>query len=220
MTRRPSSSARLAAVPRRARDPGRWNAALALPLWVHCPRCDGAARIDAGGTFACLGCGERLGPGREREARRPSHWVMPHYQRPKCGECGTMLPWGPLPNGVERGGKLFARVKCPECGHRTEFDAHRADPPRHLQNPRPQGEEPMRRFFTARVGGHFLTVNNLAHLAALEAWLGAELRERGPVAGLTWAARLPRWMKARRARPKVLKALAAMRRKAEKAGMT
>jgi|GEM_PF-1222226 len=220
MSRPSSSSARLAAVPRRARDPGRWQAAWAVPIWVHCPRCDGPARIDAGGTFACLECGYRLGPVRERAERKPSHWVMTHYQRPKCGECGTMLPWGPLPNGIERDGKLFARVKCPSCAHRTEFAAHRTDPPWRLQRPRPAGDEPMRRFLTARVGGHFLSVNNLAHLAALEAWLGAELRERGPVAGLTWAARLPRWMKAKTARPKMLKALAAMRKKAEQAGIT
>jgi DNA-directed RNA polymerase subunit RPC12/RpoP len=206
-------------VPRRAQDPGRWDAALGNPVWVHCPRCDGAAKIGDGGTLACLKCGHRLGPVRERAERKPSHWVMTRYLEPKCAQCGERVPRGPLPNSAIVDGELVARVKCTNCGHVTEHRAHRTEPPWHLQKPRPEASEPMQLFLKANVGGHVLSANNLAHLEALEAWLGATLRERGPVAGLTWAARLPRWMKAKHARPKVLKALAALRRKAEAAGI-
>ena len=206
-------------MPRRARDPGRWQRALAVPIWVHCPRCDGAASIGEGGTFACLKCGYRLGPVRPRAERKPGNWVKTHYQRPKCAQCGDQLPWGPMPNGAIVDGKLVARVRCPNCGHVTEHLAHRTDPPWPLRNLGPAASKPMPLFLKANVGGRTLSANNLAHLEALEAWLGATLRERGPVAGLTWAARLPRWMKAKHARPKVLKALAALRRKAEAAGI-
>jgi predicted RecB family nuclease len=64
-----------------------------------------------------------------------------------------------------------------------------------------------------------LVVHNREHLEALETWLGAEHRQRGPVAGLTMMARLPRWMKAARAREDVLKALAELREQAQSEGL-
>ena len=55
--------------------------------------------------------------------------------------------------------------------------------------------------------------------ASLEDWLGAKVRERGPRAGLTMMARLPRWMKASTNRTKVLRGLAQLRELAEKSGI-
>ncbi|NCP17830.1 MAG: hypothetical protein GW855_01565 [Erythrobacter sp.] len=62
-------------------------------------------------------------------------------------------------------------------------------------------------------------MNNLAHLDALEDWLGAKVRERGPQPGLTMMAKLPRWMKASTNRDKVLRGLAQLRDRAQKAGI-
>jgi len=62
-------------------------------------------------------------------------------------------------------------------------------------------------------------VDNLAHLAVLEDYLGAKVRERGPVRGLTMMARLPAWMKAATMRPKILRGLTHLRERAEKAGI-
>ena len=77
----------------------------------------------------------------------------------------------------------------------------------------------LRRYLETQVAGETLWVLNLAHLEALEDWLGAKVRERGPQAGLTMMARLPRWMKASTNRTKVLRGLAQLRELAEKSGI-
>ena len=70
-----------------------------------------------------------------------------------------------------------------------------------------------------QVAGETLWVLNLAHLDALEDWLGAKVRERGPQSGQTMMAKLPRWMKASTNRSKVLRGLAQLRELAEKSGL-
>ncbi|KLE36095.1 hypothetical protein AAW00_04175 [Aurantiacibacter luteus] len=77
----------------------------------------------------------------------------------------------------------------------------------------------MRRFLETQVAGETLWVNNLAHLDAIEQWIGAAVRERGDRPGLTMMARLPRWMKASTNREKVLRGLANLRERAQRAGI-
>jgi hypothetical protein len=59
-------------------------------------------------------------------------------------------------------------------------------------------------------GGHLLWANNQSHLAYLESYIGAALRERpeGP-SGLSWY--LPAWMKHAKHRDEVLRSLARLR---------
>lgn len=77
----------------------------------------------------------------------------------------------------------------------------------------------LRRYLETQVAGETLWVLNLAHLDALEDWLGAKVRERGSQPGLTMMARLPRWMKVSTNREKVLRGLANLRERAEKEGI-
>jgi hypothetical protein len=54
----------------------------------------------------------------------------------------------------------------------------------------------------------------------LDAYLGASLRERAVgLSAMTMMARLPRWMKAAAARPKLRRAFDRLREKAEQAGI-
>lgn len=59
--------------------------------------------------------------------------------------------------------------------------------------------------------GHELWAFNAKHLAALEEWIGAALRERTPDHNKSFASRLPRWMVLAKNRPHVLRALARLR---------
>jgi RNase P subunit RPR2 len=181
---------------------------------VHCPECDGGARLDGCGV-SCGQCGymtiQKVG---ERRAR----WVRPQQRAPRCSFCGTLLPERATPTGFEREGALMARVTCPACASAMDFPAYPASPPAGNRTAA-RAERSVRLYLTAQVAGRTLWVDNLAHLALLEEWLGASLRERGPVRGLTMMARLPHWMKAATNRPKILRALAALRAKAEEAGL-
>jgi hypothetical protein len=191
--------------------------------WVHCPRCDGPARI-ADRRLACLRCSYIEGG--PKPNRRRLRDVMLEKRRPVCErkDCGAPLPnYGP-PVRAGTGEALLAHVKCPTCGHVGRYPALPIEPSdvarargAFFAFRRLPGGTP---YLSRRIGAHTLVVHNLAHLDALEQWLGAKLRERGPVAGLTMMARLPRWMKAASARPGVIKALADMREQALREGLT
>jgi hypothetical protein len=78
-------------------------------------------------------------------------------------------------------------------------------------------------YLTASVRGHQLWVYNLTHLDALTEWLGAPLRERpssGPYRNQTMMSRLPDWMTSASARPHVLRALAKLRDRAVREGLS
>jgi len=192
------------------------------PRWVHCPRCDGPARI-AERRLVCtrcshVECGPKPGP---RRLRR----VMLEKNRPACERrsCGAPIPVQGPPVRGGTGGALLAQVKCPTCGHVGRYPALPVEligvarTHAGVSAFRPSlGGAP---YLTRRLGRHSLVVHNLAHLDALETWLGAKLRERGPVAGLTMMARLPRWMKSAAARTEMLKALAELREQALREGI-
>jgi hypothetical protein len=196
----------------RARDPGLKLGQIPGPTWVHCPECDGAARSDADGV-ACLRCGYMTIQNRE-----PYHnkWVRIRQEKPTCSHCGAPLPTDGLPASRMIDGELHVRVRCPACAKAEDYRATPWFPPRgHPDVPQVW----MRRYLVAKVGGETLWVDNLAHLEMLEDYLGAKVRERGSVAGLTMMARLPAWMKSATMRPKIVKALALLRERAEKAGI-
>jgi hypothetical protein len=68
-------------------------------------------------------------------------------------------------------------------------------------------------WLSADVGGETLWAYNRDHLAFLDAYLRAALRQRAPNHNGSLASRLPRWMKAASARQNVLKALARVARR-------
>jgi hypothetical protein len=206
----------------RATDPGVRLFQLEGLQWVHCPRCDGPARQERRSRLTCLRCSYREG-GPARDPRRMRE-VMLEKTRPVCErrECGAPIPDRGRPVRSGAGEPLVAEVKCPTCGHVGRYPAVPVAP---LDVARAWARvrafwpgHPL--YLTRRIGRNTLYVYNLEHLAMLEDWLGAKLRERGPVEGLTMMARLPRWMKAASARPQLLKALAELREQALREGLS
>lgn len=194
----------------RATDPGGRVWSFGKVTWVHCPKCDRAAK-NSGSKVSCGHCGYTTLPSLKPYSDK---WATITARDPRCSHCGTGLDRGPRPTALEKDGKTFVRVKCPACEQVVDYPAYPASPP----NGGPSYEL-LRRFLETQVAGETLWVNNLAHLDALEDWLGAKVRERGEQPGLTMMAKLPRWMKVSTNRAKVLRGLAQLRERAAKAGI-
>ena len=203
MTRRPL------AFGHRARDPGKKLFQFGSVTWVHCPQCDKAAK-NTGNGVACAHCGYMT----IQKAQNGAHkWARFAIDDERCRNCRKPLEDAHRPTGREIDGKRFIRVRCPNCRETFDYPARYGWTPRYT----PAARNPL--FLVTQVAGHTLWIDNLAHLDALEEYLGAKVRERGPVAGLTMMARLPAWMKASTNRVKVLRALAQLRILAEKNGI-
>lgn len=196
----------------RARDPGFKRGQIGRVAWVHCPACDGPARHDSRGA-ECLRCGYMTIP---ETGGRSTRWARPQQADPRCVHCRMPIPTDPVPTALMRDGTLHVRVKCRNCGEQGDHRALPASPPKGATTAEPAW---LRLYLTTQVAGETLWVDNLAHLEMLEDYLGAKVRERGPVPGLTMMARLPAWMKAATARPKILRGLRHLRERAEKAGI-
>lgn len=75
-------------------------------------------------------------------------------------------------------------------------------------------------YLSQAVGRHILWAHNLAHIEALDIWLGAKHRERSlSPYYMQVMARLPRWMKLAHTRQPIHAALARLRDKASEAGI-
>ena len=196
----------------RARDPGLKLAQIGGVSWVHCARCDGPARIDARG-MECMRCGYMTIQDRDRYSYR---WGLIRQDHPLCVNCRKPLPVEPRPTASKKDGELYVRVKCPNCAEIEDYRAYPASPPKGASKSEPAS---LPLYLTTQVAGETLWVDNLQHLELLEEYLGAKVRERGPVPGLTMMARLPAWMKSTTARPKILRGLRHLRERAEKAGI-
>ncbi|WP_156169916.1 hypothetical protein [Aurantiacibacter luteus] len=194
----------------RATDPGGYVGSFGSVTWVHCPQCNKAARKGRGGV-SCAHCGHRT---IHSKMPRPDRWALPRKRHPVCEQCDQELPHRPAPTAHTVDGELRMTIICPHCDHKADYPAVRASSP---QSRPPY--EPLRRFLETQVAGETLWVNNLAHLDAIEQWIGAAVRERGDRPGLTMMARLPRWMKASTNREKVLRGLANLRERAQRAGI-
>ena len=194
----------------RASDPGGRLYTFGKVTWVHCPQCDKAAKRSGHGV-ACAHCGYMT-----IQDTKPwsSKWARLNKRDELCRNCRKPLEQVDRPTARMIDGKLFTRVKCPHCSESFDYPAY------HGSNPQSRPPAPtLRKFLVTQVASQTLWVDNLVHLEALEDWLGARVRERGPVAGLTMMARLPRWMKASTNRMKVLRGLAQLRELAEKHGI-
>jgi len=193
----------------RARDPGLRLAQYGRVSWVHCPQCQGAAKSSSRGV-SCVDCGYMT-------IQRPwgqTRWACIDLTDPRCTHCRLPLDNEPRPTARHDGDRLLVRVQCPHCRETVDYPGRVAFAPQGLP---PERGLPL--FLTAQVGGQTLWVDNLAHLSALESYLSALVRERGPVAGLTMMARLPAWMKSAANRPRIVRALRHLRARARKAGI-
>lgn len=198
--------------PLRARDPGLRLSQLVHVTWVHCPDCDGAAKLSPDGA-RCIRCGYITIPSVKPQTAR---WARIDLSDPRCTHCRDPLPGAAMPTARHVGKKLLVRVKCPQCAKTVNYPGKWSFP----ANFSPSSETrdlPM--FLKVQVGGHILWVHNLAHLDALYAYLGARLRERGWATGLTMMARLPDWMKSASNRPKIMRAMRLLRERATTAGI-
>lgn len=197
---------------RRARDPGLRLGQIGRVTWVHCPKCDGPAKNDRRGA-ECLRCGYMT---IQETSPASTRWARIRQRDASCVHCRAPLPAHAMPTALDKDGELHVRVRCSACGETVDYRASIAFPPEGASR-----AEPVRLplYLTTQVGGETLWVDNLAHLAVLEDYLGAKVRERGPVRGLTMIARLPAWMKSATMRPKVLRGLRHLRERAEKAGI-
>ena len=194
----------------RAEDPGGRVWSFGSVTWVHCPECDKAAKSD-GSTVSCMHCGYTTVPDLKPYSDK---WAYPTSSNPLCSHCRKPLDRRERPTAREIDGKLFVRICCEHCGETEDYPASPGSPPSGGRSWRV-----LRRYLETQVAGETLWVLNLAHLNALEDWLGSKVRERGPQPGLTMMARLPRWMKASTNREKVLRGLAILRERAEKEGI-
>jgi hypothetical protein len=201
----------------RSADPGLWLSQLSGAIWVRCPNCEGAAKV-VGGRLTCAHCGHAIQHSQVRNAK--SHDISLSSWRPRCERCGSLLQKRGRTLGVfGREGALMARVRCPLCGHSGCYPAWAM--PRSFGHS--DGTDPWFRlplYLTEQIGERSLWVYNPLHLALLDAYLGASLRERAiGLSAMTMMARLPRWMKAASARPKLRRAFDQLREKAAQAGI-
>ena len=194
----------------RAEDPGGRVWSFGNVTWVHCPECDKAAK-NSGSKVSCAHCGYVTIPSLKPYSDK---WAYPTSRDSACSHCRMPLDRRVRPTARHEDGKVFVSVRCDHCGKTEDYPAQQASVP--TAGP---SYKMLRRFLETQVAGETLWVNNLAHLDALEDWLGAKVRERGPQPGLTMMAKLPRWMKASTNRDKVLRGLAQLRELAEKSGI-
>jgi hypothetical protein len=111
-----------------------------------------------------------------------------------CPRCGAGLDRRVAAAPVSYKGEATAPARCGRCGHVGRYPVW-VPPPAQAEGRDPPCRLPLHLRETVR--GRGLWALNLRHVALLEAWLGASLRERNAEApGQTMMARLPRWMKA------------------------
>lgn len=209
----------------RARDSRYRLQTLPGPIWVRCPRCDRPARVESPPRHGPT-CSARLHCGHCGFAHNDSMAFLNGRTRrflivrltPRCDRCGRPVAHDAGGRTRRHGADLSVRVRCPACRHVSRFPAHAADIPYR------EGHDPWFNLPLALaepVGVHLIWAYNAAHVDVLAEWLGATLRERVARPGsMTMMARLPRWMKAASARPRVVAALAKMRERAEREGLS
>jgi predicted RNA-binding Zn-ribbon protein involved in translation (DUF1610 family) len=203
-------------------DPGFGLGGFTNRVWVSCPQCESAALATTSrlgeARLVCASCGflstdsrsMRLAAGVGVQGRHFSHPIQ-------CDNCGRPQPIVAR-RGVRNGRKLTASIRCRGCGYVGSYP---------LQ-PMPlfarEGVDPwfgLPLFLSVPMGSETLWVFNAAHLALLEDYVGAAIRKRpaGPI-NMTMLARLPRWMKLKSGRDRALRAIARLRRRALKAGIS
>lgn len=194
------------------------------PIWIRCPRCARAAQVDQTGsmwrpegvTLSCTHCGfARRDPAAFLAGKTDFAWMC--WWNPRCERCGRPAVRGLRQVASRHAGRLTVRSHCSGCGHVSVM------PARPFRWAGYDARDPyfdLPLFLTEPVGAKLLWAHNRAHLEMLAEWIGASLRERAiPSYHRTMMSRLPRWMKLASARPRLLRALEALRRRADQEGL-
>lgn len=223
----------MSSLPHRAVDPGTPLRAFADRCLVVCPRCGQRAEVVAlppGGwpevvRVTCSGCGFHRVLEERRVAHRPVQigdgwhrtaegWMGPvagYAAYGRCPRCGAGLgePVAGARPGVPR--PATRQIACRSCRHEVTVQVMwvAACPPEPSD---PHVGLPL--WLCEPCCGETLWAYNEAHVAALEAYVGADLRERAPNRSRSMRARLPRWMTAAKHRPAVLAGLERLRARA------
>lgn len=139
---------------------------------------------------------------------------------PRCGGCAYVHAAGAAPQAEVPKEHFTPRaLTCAACGHARQSVPGRSGPG---GQPLTDGWFDAPLWLVEPCCGEMLWAYNAAHLAALERFVSADLRERRPLGtdvGERWCSndsmqsRLPRWMKSAKNRGTVLHALARLRAK-------
>ena len=168
---------------------------------VRCPACDGRA-VATRDRVVCEACGFA-------RTAADGAWYGPvaASARGRCGACGftyggtVTRPAGAQPPDT-------VELRCPGCGATDWFRAEASG--RGDGVPRdPWFGLPL--WLRTACRGETLWARNESHLDFLEAYVGADLRERRPYFNHSLASRLPGWIKDAHARDDVLRAIAKLR---------
>jgi hypothetical protein len=178
-----------------------WNE----PGLVVCPRCSGPAHAHLG-AVACSVCSFSRSRTEGRFTANAIKLVHVAWN-PRCIGCGFSLP--KVARAAARSSPKEVRVKCPSCEAVRSYPVY---PQHSMANDNCDPETGLPYFLAMPFGANLLWLRNLEHLAVLEDYVGATLRERvlGPV-NMTWLARLPAWIKSRHNRVELLKCLQRLR---------
>lgn len=207
--------------PKRVSDPDVWLSALPDPTWVVCPRCARPAKIvrkphryrsAADATLTCGHCAFRHESGEIFRALN-SDAVSLTTWHPRCQKCGGDRFDLSHASVTRHSSKIMVRAHCQGCGETNQFEGKGAGQEVRERHDRWFG---LPLVLQASYGSKLIWAYNTHHVDLLQEWLEADLRERSLSPHcMTMMARLPKWMKASHARPKVLRALRKLREIAE-----
>ncbi|GGN14314.1 hypothetical protein FHR83_003849 [Actinoplanes campanulatus] len=208
-------------------DSGRWLPSFAGEFLVRCPRCPATATVRRGwdrearwwepAAVTCGGCGfarrqdRRAGCecGRCRRPLPPG-WSGPVRVcvRGHCGTCGSPVRVWRREEAAP--GYRTVTVDCATCGATAEsgYDLHPVTVPDAVVDN--CFGLPLR--LQAPCAGHTLWAFNAAHLAYLEDYLRAGLRERHDAPAKSVISHLPRWLKQAGVRAEALRAVRRLER--------
>lgn len=212
--------------PIRASEPSSLLSTLPDPAWVECPRCAKPARVVrkphkyrmyAKSTLTCSHCTYRHEDAELFRALR-SKQFQPQSWHPRCARCGGDKFDFSKASLARDTNRITISTFCLGCGALNEFPAKGAGARIREGHDHWFGLPLVLR---ADYGKRLVWAYNQHHIELLERWIEADLRERSLNSHyLMLVANLPRWMKAAHARKPVLRALAKLRDKAKRAGLS
>ena len=99
------------------------------------------------------------------------------------------------------------KVTCPHCGYHKRYE------PIYKTTHSTLVSTKLDDYLQISCCGHTLWATNIEHLDYLEAYVSADQRERIPIENRSLASRLPQWIKNKKNRKDILKAITKLRQK-------
>ena len=173
-------------------DPYLWK--LAEKSYIECPKCNQKA-IVKGNQLSCLNCGFN------KMSQNNSKWLGPLYGMTgrNCAKCGRFIK----KYFVEYKELQLFNLKCPGCHHFSQEEINWY-PVKYV------GHDPYfgaKLYLYSEIGENVLWAYNYEHLEFIELYVQAKLRERIPNHNSSLASRLPKWIKDKKNREPILKAI-------------